>query len=141
MLDSKSPSASPLAQPPTASPSKRKRDEAPDKSSTNPIKRKKPNKAGKDDDADLDLDAGVNDAFGRMDGRLLADFVAQCTKRFEGDLSVVELEDKHIPGELSCPAPQHHRNRLIMSLLNQRKHSETPRRGKSKETYRICPRS
>jgi hypothetical protein len=34
-----------------------------------------------------------------MDGRLLADYVAQRTKRFGGDLSLVELEDRHIPGE------------------------------------------
>lgn len=61
-------------------------------------KAKKPKKAKPADDADVDLENGVNNALGRMDNRLLADYVAQKTKRFESSLSLVELEDKHIPG-------------------------------------------
>lgn len=61
-------------------------------------KAKKPKKAKRADDADVDLENGVNSALGRMDNRLLADYVAQKTKRFESSLSLVELEDKHIPG-------------------------------------------
>ncbi|KAI9813507.1 MAG: hypothetical protein M1832_006305 [Thelocarpon impressellum] len=60
-------------------------------------KKKTRNKKPGHDEADLDLEAGINKAIGKMDARLLADHVAQRTKRFEADLSVVELEDKHIP--------------------------------------------
>ncbi|KAL8914163.1 MAG: hypothetical protein Q9171_001158 [Xanthocarpia ochracea] len=39
----------------------------------------------------------INPDIGMMDNRLLADYVAQRTKRFGEDLSLVELEDMHIP--------------------------------------------
>ena len=72
-----------------------------------PAKRKKANKANKankarpDEDQNLDLGLGLNLAIGKLDSRLLADYVAQRTKRFATDLSHVELEDEHIPG-ISC---------------------------------------
>lgn len=44
----------------------------------------------------LDLEAGVNMAFVRMDPQLLADHVARQTKRFGTDLSPVELSDLYI---------------------------------------------
>jgi protein CMS1 len=47
---------------------------------------------------ELDFTAGINRALARMDNQLLADHIAQRTRRFESDLSSVELEDKHIPG-------------------------------------------
>jgi len=63
-----------------------------------PIRKKKSGKIQRDDDADLDLENGINTAVGRFDSHLLADHVAQRTKRFQPDLSLVELEDRHIPG-------------------------------------------
>lgn len=75
--------------------SKRKRD-ADEKSSAKRRKVKKPKDV--DDDA-LDADLGVNHAIAHMDSRLLADHVAQRTKRFKPDLSIVEREDWHVPGE------------------------------------------
>ncbi|KAI9703269.1 MAG: hypothetical protein M1836_007835 [Candelina mexicana] len=48
-------------------------------------------------DDDLDLISGINYAIGRMDNRILADHLAQQIKRFGGDLSLVELEDRYIP--------------------------------------------
>ncbi|KAL1835463.1 hypothetical protein VTJ49DRAFT_6672 [Mycothermus thermophilus] len=49
-----------------------------------------------EDEADLDLEAGLNRAFERMDGQLLADHLAQKTRRFGTELSSVELADLHI---------------------------------------------
>lgn len=50
------------------------------------------------DDADLDAEAGLNLGFARMDGQLLADYIAQKTTRFGTDLSPVELSDLYISG-------------------------------------------
>jgi protein CMS1 len=87
--------------------SKRKRedgeeDEAP-VPQTKAAKRKKAKNAKKakqpkdiEEDA-LDLEAGVNHAIAHMDSQLLADHVAQRTKRFHTELSDMELEDMHIP--------------------------------------------
>lgn len=49
-------------------------------------------------ETDLDLEAGLNRAFERMDGQLLADHLAQKTRRFGADLSPVELADLYISG-------------------------------------------
>ena len=46
----------------------------------------------------LDIGAGLNKAFSHMDSQLLADYMAQCTRKHESDLSTIELEDKFIPG-------------------------------------------
>lgn len=62
-----------------------------------PLKKTKSPKT-QQDDADLDLEKGINMAIGRFDSRFLADHVAQRTKRFQPDLSFVELEDRHISG-------------------------------------------
>ena len=70
-------------------------------SDQNGLKSKKRRKIRKLDtaaDGNLDLDSGLNLAIGKMDRRLLADFVAQRTKRFSPNLSPVELEDLHLPG-------------------------------------------
>ncbi|KAI9848518.1 MAG: hypothetical protein M1837_007187 [Sclerophora amabilis] len=60
-------------------------------------KRKKKKEGREIDDGTFDLEAGINTVFANMDSRLLADFVAQRLKRFEGDLSTVELDDRQIP--------------------------------------------
>lgn len=51
------------------------------------------------EDEDLDLTAGLNNAFSRMNNQLLADYLAQRTRKYESDLSGVELEDKYIAGK------------------------------------------
>lgn len=63
-----------------------------------PVQRKKTKNAKPDEDEDLDLERGLNLAIGKLESRLLADYVAQRTKRFSPELSLVELEDRHIPG-------------------------------------------
>lgn len=55
-----------------------------------------------DDDSHLVFEegkGGVNTSISKLDPQLSADYVAQKVKRFEKDLSAVELEDRYIPGE------------------------------------------
>ena len=73
---------------------KRKRD-ADGKKSAKRRKLKKPKDV--EDDA-LDAELGVNHALGHMDSSLMADHIAQRTRRFRPKLSVVEVEDFHLPG-------------------------------------------
>ncbi|KAK4239358.1 U3-containing 90S pre-ribosomal complex subunit-domain containing protein [Achaetomium macrosporum] len=61
-----------------------------------PRKKQKKQKKARDDEGDLDTEAGLNRAFERMDGQLLADHIAQKTRRFGTDLSTVELSDLYI---------------------------------------------
>jgi protein CMS1 len=93
------PSASPEPTSPPAS-KKRKRDLTKESSAGENLhgkKKKRPKTKAVEED-DLDLDAGINNAFSHMDSQLLADYVAQRTRRYESDLSSIELEDKYIPG-------------------------------------------
>ena len=78
---------------------KRKSDASND-SSKKRIKTKKAKSASFVADEKLDFENGINTTLSKLDGRLLADYVAQKTKRFGGDLSLVELEDMHIPGKI-----------------------------------------
>ncbi|KAK1768785.1 U3-containing 90S pre-ribosomal complex subunit-domain containing protein [Phialemonium atrogriseum] len=57
---------------------------------------KKKRRRAQEDDADIDTQAGLNKAFERMDGQLLADHLAQKTRRFGTDLSSIELSDLYI---------------------------------------------
>ncbi|KAK4124949.1 hypothetical protein N657DRAFT_570029 [Parathielavia appendiculata] len=61
-----------------------------------PRKKQKKHKKVREDEDDLDVEAGLNRAFERMDGQLLADHIAQKTRRFGADLSPVELSDLYI---------------------------------------------
>jgi protein CMS1 len=57
---------------------------------------KKQRTAAEEDD--LDLSMGINKSFTHMDSQLIADYVTQQTRKFERDLSSVELEDRYISG-------------------------------------------
>ncbi|TVY67399.1 Protein CMS1 [Lachnellula suecica] len=61
-------------------------------------KKKKPKTKAAEED-ELDLEAGINNAFSQMDSQLLADYVSQRTRKYESDLSSIELEDKYIPAK------------------------------------------
>ena len=76
---------------------KRKRDADGKPESKRATKRRRSKKPKDVTDDALDLDAGLNHAIGHMDGKLLADHVAQRTQRFQSDLSIVELEDIRVP--------------------------------------------
>lgn len=53
---------------------------------------------------EIDEERQINPAIALMDGSLLADHVARQIKRFDKDLSAVELEDKRLPGQSSQSA-------------------------------------
>jgi protein CMS1 len=78
--------------------SKRKRDAEAEQTSKRAAKKQKSKKRKTVDEDELDVEQGVNNAFSHMDSQLLADYLAQRTRQYEGDLSTVELEDKYIPG-------------------------------------------
>ncbi|KAK0251233.1 hypothetical protein B0A54_04483 [Friedmanniomyces endolithicus] len=77
---------------------KRKREDDLKPESKRAAKRKKTKKKPKDvDDDALDSELGINHAIGHMHSRLLADHIAQRSKRFQPEMSLVEAEDMHIP--------------------------------------------
>lgn len=66
------------------------------------VKRSKRRRLHQDHQQKLDLDHGVNVDVAKMDTHLLANYVAQHTKRFRVEFSSVELEDLQLPGTLVC---------------------------------------
>ena len=67
-----------------------------------PSKRsRKRNRTKKSQYADEDIDEtnGLNLALARMNPDLLADYVGKKTKRFEDKATLIELEERRIPGE------------------------------------------
>ncbi|TVY92152.1 Protein CMS1 [Lachnellula willkommii] len=103
LVERSSASPEPPASPPTSK--KRKRNPTKETSAGEASagqKKKKPktkSKAKVIEEDDLDLEAGINKAFSHLDSQLLADYVAQRTRRYESDLSSIELEDKYIPAK------------------------------------------
>ena len=82
-----------------------------------PIKRKKAKKAKRAEDENLDLEHGLNLAIGKLDSRLQADYVAQRTKRFSSELSLVELEDRHVPGTDGIDTSGRNTSSLLKTLI------------------------
>lgn len=76
---------------------KRKRDAEGKKSA----KRRKLKKPKDVHDEELDEELGVNHAIAHMDSRLMADHIAQRVRKFQPDLSLVEVEERYIPGKIS----------------------------------------
>ena len=68
-------------------------------SSPRKIKRKKKKSRGQDNEIDAEnhLDLSIS----RLDPQLLADLIAKQTKRFEPQLSLIELEERRIPSKPS----------------------------------------
>ena len=83
----------------TSNTAKRKRENETDAptESKRAAKRKKSKKPKDVQDEALDEEKGVNHAIAHMDSNLMADHIAQRTKRFKPDLSLVEAEDLHVP--------------------------------------------
>lgn len=84
---------------------KRKRDTETDAADKKAAKRKKRTKKKPQDidDGTLDAELGINHAIAHMDSQLLVDHVAQRTKRFRPDVSIVEAEDLFMPSTLLRP--------------------------------------
>ena len=94
-------SASPDAEPMQHKSTKRKRTaESSKAAATKPAKKARSKKSKATEDDDIDVESGINKAFAKMDNQLLSDYVAQKTRKFESDLSSVELEDRYISGIL-----------------------------------------
>lgn len=69
-----------------------------------------------EDESMLDLEAGVNTAFTVMDSQLLADHLAQKTKRFGTDLSPVELSDLYISANAIKDSTSFAKTRILDNL-------------------------
>ena len=83
----------------SASGAKRKRSPVIETAATKgPKSKKRKRKSGHDRDDDLDVHRNLNLAIGKMESRLLADYMMQRTKRFAPGLSLVELQDRVLPG-------------------------------------------
>jgi protein CMS1 len=81
---------------------KRKRGVDGEKKNANGLKKPKfKQKTTEEEEDGLDLSLRINKAFAHMDNHLLADYVANLTRKFESDLSSVELDDRYIPGSPS----------------------------------------
>jgi protein CMS1 len=85
-------------EPDTTSSSKKRKRGVEEPATKKTTKKRKTKKAKEAQDDELDVEAGINNAFSHMDNQLLADYVAQRTRKYESDLSSIELEDKYIPG-------------------------------------------
>jgi len=77
---------------------KRKRGTEPEPAKKSAKKEKNKKSRAVFDDAELDMEIGVNKAFSHMDSQLLADYLAQRTRMYEKDLSSIEWEEKFLPG-------------------------------------------
>lgn len=86
---------------PDATPMK-KRKRGAEETTTKSVKKPKSKKSKAVEEDELDIEAGINNAFSHMDSQLLADYIAQRTRKYEDELSSIELEDKYIPGAFQC---------------------------------------
>lgn len=68
-------------------------------------KKKKQSKYSAEDES-LDTELGLNTLFQRMDNQLVADYLAQKTGRFGGDLSTVEISDITVSGKKGMTSPE-----------------------------------
>ena len=104
-----------------------------------PAKRKKVKNSKRVEDENLDLDRGLNLALGKLDSRLQADYVAQRTKHCSSELSLVELEDRHVPGMKSMISPERNTCELVKTLIPAKpRHSGTLATGIDQEYSKIC---
>jgi protein CMS1 len=71
------------------------------------------------EDDDLDLSEGINKSFAHMNSQLLADYIAQRTRKFESDLSSIELEDRYITSKHPVTRSRIHSiNSIYISLFH-----------------------
>lgn len=82
------------------------------------LKRKKRPKSGDLYHADVDVENSINPAIGKLDASMLVDLVLRQVKKFEPELSVVELEDRRIPGENAFRAVTSVTTRLQAAALH-----------------------
>lgn len=68
------------------------------------------------DDSTLDAEKGINTSIGQMDSGLLADYIAQRTRRFQPDLSLVEAEDWRLPEASIADSSRFEKDRITDNL-------------------------
>ncbi|KAI7298531.1 hypothetical protein KC315_g18014, partial [Hortaea werneckii] len=118
--------------------SKRKREDDAKPQSKRAAKKRKQTKKPKDvDDDALDTEQRVNHAIAHMDSQLMADHVAQRTKRFQPNLSLVEAEDAHIPASAIRDASGWDQGRTTDKLPDFLEKYSGPRRKKSKKGQKL----
>ncbi|TKA23652.1 hypothetical protein B0A50_06488 [Salinomyces thailandicus] len=127
------------AGPAQAKPSeKRKREDDAKPESKRAAKKRKQTKKPKDvDDGALDTELGVNHAIAHMDSGLLADHLAQRTKRFQPNLSAVEAEDMHVPASAIRDASGWQKDRTTEQLPDFLDKYAAPRRKKKSEGKKL----
>ncbi|KAK5111927.1 hypothetical protein LTR62_004659 [Meristemomyces frigidus] len=122
--------------PPPQSANKRKRSEEdanPTSKRAGKKQKQKQTKKPKDVDNDaLDTDLGINHAIAHMDSKLLADHLAQRTKRFQPSLSSVEAEDLQIPDQAIKDTINFTKSRATENLADYVELYAAPRRKKRK---------
>lgn len=128
LLEGLSSSASPEPQPSA----KRKREDDAKPESKRAAKRKKTKKPKDVEDEALDLELGVNHAIRHMDSRLMADHVAQRTKRFRPEMSMFEAEDVHIPERAILDTTRWEKPRTTDNIADFVEQYAAPRRKKKK---------
>ncbi|KAI1001010.1 hypothetical protein K3495_g7186 [Podosphaera aphanis] len=68
------------------------------------------------ENTDIDIEAGLNLGFHKMDSQLLADYIAQRTKKYQSDLSSIELEDKYIKASYITESTSWNQPRTLENL-------------------------
>ncbi|EPE24304.1 hypothetical protein GLAREA_08155 [Glarea lozoyensis ATCC 20868] len=114
-----SPAAHPLEAPavdPQPVSKKRKRGTKVQITTKDGVKIPKSKKRKADEEDEIDLELGINTSFAHMNSQLLADHIAQKTRKYESDLSSIELEDKYIPESYICDTTSWSQKRTLDNL-------------------------
>ena len=90
---------------PSSQLTKRKRENGEDDNPDTPVKtvakRREPKKTKTGHNEPFNLERGLNTSIRKLNSHLLADYVAQRENRLGRELSIVELEDRRIPGTMA----------------------------------------
>ncbi|KAM3421204.1 hypothetical protein BST61_g1613 [Cercospora zeina] len=130
LIESISDSDSPA---PTKTKSNKRKRETEDDAEAKKAARKARRKAKKPQDIDdttLDSDKGINTGVAQMDSRLMADHLAQRTKRYQPDLSLVEAEDWRLPESSIADSTGFEKDRVTDNLPEFLEHFAVKKSGK-----------
>ncbi|GIZ38084.1 hypothetical protein CKM354_000151000 [Cercospora kikuchii] len=141
MSDSEDQAGVPLIEPisdsdspaPAKSKSNKRKRETEDDAEAKKAARKARRKAKKPqdiDDSTLDAEKGINTAIAQMDSRLMADHIAQRTKRFQPDLSLVEAEDWRLSESSIADSTSFEKYRVTANLPEFLEHFAVKKSGK-----------
>ena len=86
-------------------------------STKSPNKNKRKRRKITDEDT-YDDELGINTSIGEMDGQLLVDYIAQCSKKFEPKLTMLQAADQYIPQEAVVDTGSWNRPRATKNLVS-----------------------